>query len=592
MKNTLDNSQTLPQESPAPMVYHAPAGQPGNMMQTPLRIIDILRFGAQQHGDKAVISRTSDAGIIETTYAAILKRTAKLAHALDDLGVLPGERVASLAWNTHRHVELYYAVSGIGAVLHTVNPRLFSEQIEYIICHAADTYLFIDLDFIDLLEPILPRLSSVKGIIVLCDNESMPPLRQLQQNNQTLSLHCYEQFIENKAPHYDWPYFSDEQAAMLCYTSGTTGNPKGVLYSQRSIVLHAQATVSPALLDLREDNVLMPMVTMYHVGAWGAPYAAPLVGCTLVLPGNGMSGQAMWELIDRYQVDIALGVPTIWLNLHHFLSEHGITRLPLKRVCVGGAASPLGLVKTYWENYNVYWQPIWGMTETGPLVTSAPPTRAIMQLPLAERYQRQTTAGRAVFGIEMEIFDSHDHPLPHDGKSSGELRVRGPWICQQYFRHADRSSFPKGWLATGDIAVIDAEGYMRVVDRKKDVIKSGGEWISSLDIENIVSQHTEVHESCVIGVYHPKWDERPLLLVHSKTELTSTGQQEALKGRIYNFLQGKIAKWWTPDDIVFVRNLPHTGTGKLTKNTLREKYHNYLSDRDQNQAAPIARTST
>ncbi|MCC5879202.1 MAG: long-chain fatty acid--CoA ligase [Idiomarina sp.] len=542
----------------------------GNMMQTPLRVIDLLRFAAGQHGDKMIVSRTSDTGIIETTYAATMLRTAQLGHALQALGVEPGDCIASLAWNTHRHMELYYAVSGVGAILHTVNPRLFSEQIEYIINHAEDTYVFVDIDFIDLLLEVLPQLTTVKGVVVLGDSEHLPAAAK---DIQGIEFIAYEPLLAGQPTVYDWPYLDDNQAAMLCYTSGTTGNPKGVLYSQRSIVLHAQATVSPALLDLREDSVLLPMVTMYHVGAWGAPYAAPLVGCTLVLPGNGTSGDAIWELIDRYQVNVALGVPTIWLSLHNYLLEQGIQSLPLKRVCVGGAASPLGLVKTYWETYGIYWQPIWGMTETGPLVTSAPPTDAIMQLPLEQRYQLQTTAGRAVFGIEMDIFDSNDQPLPHDGVTSGELRVRGPWICQQYFRHDDRHSFPNGWLATGDIAVIDAEGYMKVVDRKKDVIKSGGEWISSLDIENIVSQHPQVNECCVIGVRHPKWDERPLLLVHLKANATAN---EATKASIYQSMDGKIAKWWTPDEIVFVDSLPHTGTGKLTKNTLRDQYQDYL----------------
>lgn len=545
----------------------------GNMMQTPMRVIDLLRHGAQQFSHNKIISRTSDLGIVETTYGETMLRTAQLANALDTLGIQAGDCVASLAWNTHRHVELYYAVSGIGAVLHTVNPRLFAEQIEYVIKHAQDTFLFVDVDFLSLISPMLKNLQSVKGVVVLTGDDTV---LQSSKDSLSVTLYGYEQLLKHQPTDYQWPYFDDEQAAMLCYTSGTTGNPKGVLYSQRSIVMHAQASVSSALLDLREDSVLLPMVTMYHVGAWGAPYAAPLVGCTLVLPGSGTSGQSMWELISGYQVNVALGVPTIWLSLHNYLAEQGIEKTPLRRVCVGGAASPIGLVKTYWETYGIYWQPIWGMTETGPLVTSAPPTAAIMGLPLEQRYQLQTTAGRAVFGIEMQIFDNQDQPVPHDGVTSGELRVRGPWICKQYFRNQDRQSFPNGWLATGDIAVIDSNGYMKVVDRKKDVIKSGGEWISSLDIENIVSQHPEVNESCVIGVRHPKWDERPLLLVQRKRNAELS--EDALKQSIYQFLQDKIAKWWTPDDIVFVDSLPHTGTGKLTKNTLREQYVNYLTE--------------
>lgn len=549
-------------------------GKPAQMMAQPLQIIDLLAFASQRFATTKVISRTQDQGIVERNYRQIYQRSAQLAHALNELGIEPGECVASLAWNTHRHMELYYAVSGIGAVLHTVNPRLFSEQIEYIINHAEDTYIFVDLDFLPLIEAIVDALPTVKGVIVLAGTGAMP---ESTMNTAQVALHCYETLLDTHPTTYSWPCVDENAAAMLCYTSGTTGNPKGVLYSQRSIVLHAQATISSGLLNLNEDSVLMPMVTMYHVGAWGAPYAAPLAGATLVLPGHGTSGEAMWELIQSYQVNVALGVPTIWLALHNYLAQHKITSLPLERVCVGGAASPMGLVKTYWEQYGVYWQPIWGMTETGPLVTSAPPTDDIMALPLAQRYQLQTTAGRAVFGIDMEIFDANQQAVAHDGVSQGELRVRGPWICAQYYKNDDLSSFPDGWLATGDIAVIDAQGFMKVVDRKKDVIKSGGEWISSLDIENIVSQHDKVYESCVIGVKHPKWDERPLLLVQPK-ESMAENQHDTLKANIYQHLQGKIAKWWMPDDIIFVDSLPHTGTGKLTKNLLREQYQDYLVD--------------
>ncbi|RUO24397.1 long-chain fatty acid--CoA ligase [Aliidiomarina minuta] len=533
------------------------------MMDTPLRIIDLLRHAATNYPQQQIISRRQEGDIHSTTYAATWKRSAQLARALQDLGVRQGDCIASLAWNTYRHVELYYGVSGYGAVLHTVNPRLFSEQIEYIIQHADDSYVFVDLDFVGMLEHIAPQLPHVKGYIVLTDRQHMP-------ETSLPDVHCYEDLIAGYSDTYAWPEFDENQAALLCYTSGTTGNPKGVLYSHRAMVLHAQATVSESLLGLRSHSVLMPMVAMYHAGAWGAPYAAPLAGCKLVLPGSGMQGDAVWELIREHKVDIGLGVPTVWLTLHNYLQNKGITDVPLQRVCVGGAASPMGLVRAYHEYYNVYWQPIWGMTETGPLATSTPPTADIMALPLEQRFELQTTAGRAAFGVEMDIFDAENQPLPHDGESSGELRVRGPWICSQYFKHEDLSSFPDGWLATGDIAVINPQGYMRVVDRKKDVIKSGGEWISSLEIEDLASQHPMVNESCVIGVKHPKWDERPLLLI-----ITNPGY-EADKQSLYDFLKGKIAKWWTPDDIIFVDQLPHTGTGKLLKNKLRDQYINYL----------------
>src|SRR5690554_163029 len=463
------------------------------MMQTPLLVIDLLHYAAQRFPDQEIVSRLHNNSIHRSTYLQTLKRTAQLAHVLAKLGVKDGDFVASMAWNTHRHVELYYAVAGVGAVLHTVNPRMFSEQIEYVINHANDRFVFVDLGFVEQLEQSVDKLPCVEAYIIMCSEHEMPATKLPKAL-------CYEQLLNAESDYFDWPLLNENQAGSLCYTSGTTGNPKGVLYSQRSMVLHAQASAGPALLDLKEDTVLLPMVAMYHVGAWGAPYAAPLAGCKLVLPGHGMDGASMCQLIQSEGINVGLGVPTIWLTLHNYLLELGITELPLQRVCLGGADSPLGLVKTFDQRYNIYWQPIWGMTETGPLVTSLPPSKSLLALPEHERYQKQTTAGKACFGIEMEIFDTDDQPLPHDGEHSGELRVRGPWICSSYFKVNDAEKFPGGWLATGDIAVIDREGHMKVVDRTKDVIKSGGEWISSLEIESIVSQHEAVNECCVIGV--------------------------------------------------------------------------------------------
>ncbi|TFH71508.1 fatty-acid--CoA ligase [Gammaproteobacteria bacterium LSUCC0112] len=535
----------------------------GNMMDSSLLIIDLLNHGRQRFPQQQVISRRLEGDIHRSNYQEIWQRSAQLAHALLELGVQPGDCIASLAWNTHRHMELYYAVSGIGAVLHTVNPRLFSEQIEYIINHAEDQLVFVDLSFVELLEPLQARLQTVKGFVVMTDEAHMP--------ETTLEpLFCFESLLDDQPIDFTWPRFDENIAAALCYTSGTTGNPKGVLYSHRAMVLHAMATASRELLDLTPDTVLLPMVAMYHAGAWGAPYAAPLSGCKLVLPGNGMDGKSMAELIAAEQVTVGLGVPTIWLTLHNYWSDAGVNKSSLTRVCVGGAASPLGMVKLYQERYGIYWQPIWGMTETGPLATSLPPSPAVMQLPPEQRYTLQTTAGQAAFGVEMGIFGGDDQPLPHDGETTGELRVRGPWICSQYYKNPDLSAFPNGWLATGDIAVIDAEGYMRVVDRKKDVIKSGGEWISSLEIESIVSQHPAVNECCVIGAKHPKWDERPVLIVVGNRGITVDEKDLTL------FLNGKIARWWMPDQILFVEALPKTGTGKVLKNELRDRYGSVL----------------
>lgn len=535
----------------------------GNMMQSPLLIIDLLDHARRHHPGQQVVSRRIEGGLHRSTYLEIWQRSAKLANALNRLDVKPGDCIATLAWNTHRHMELYYGVSGIGAILHTINPRLFHEQIAYIINHAEDQFIFVDLSFVTILESIADQLRTVKGIVVMTDRAHMP-------DSDLDCLHCYEELLETEHSHYDWPPLDENIAASLCYTSGTTGKPKGVLYSHRAMVLHAQATASRELLDLSEDTVLMPMVAMYHAGAWGAPYAAPLAGCKLVLPGAGMDGASMAELIEQEQVSIGLGVPTVWLTLHNYWLEHGIRNNWLQRVCVGGAASPLGMVELYHKHHKVYWQPIWGMTETGPLATSLPPTPRIMALPLDERHKLQTTAGRAAFNVKLAIFDENNQPLPHDGVTSGELRARGPWICSSYYKNTDKSAFPDGWLATGDIAVIDAQGYVRIVDRIKDVVKSGGEWISSLEIESIVSQHEAVSECAVIGAKHRKWDERPILLV------VKNASEQIEAQCIASFLEGKIARWWMPDRVIFVEALPRTGTGKVLKNELREQYGDIL----------------
>ena len=508
-----------------------------------------------------IVTRRLEGDIHRYNYADCFARTGQLAHALTQLGIEPGERVASLAWNTYRHMELYYAVSGLGAVMHTVNPRLFGDQIAWIMNHAESGWVFVDLSFVPLLEQIQDELPNVKGFIIMTDPEHMP---------QTSLAHvlCYETLISNYPAQYDWPDIDENSAALLCYTSGTP-NPK-VMASHRAMVLHAQATIGRDMLDLDSDTVLMPMVTMYHVAARGAPYAAPIAGCKLVFTGDGTSGEAMASMIRAENVTVGLGVPTIWLTLHNYLSEQQLEVPSLARVCVGGAASPLGLVKTYDQTYNVYWQPIWGMTETGPLVYSAPPQGDILARPKEQQYRIQTTAGRPVFGSSRVSMPTINHCL---------MTAKAEVSCKFAATGSPRSTsvtttqqLSDGWLATGDIAVIDEEGFMKVVDRKKDVIKSGGEWISSLDIENIVSQHPAVNESCVIGVKHPKWDERPLLLV-----VLNKGM-DASKADIKAFLDGKIARWWTPG-ILFVDQLPHTGTGKLVKNQLRKDYENYLLEK-------------
>ncbi|GGY56538.1 long-chain-fatty-acid--CoA ligase [Bacterioplanes sanyensis] len=541
----------------------------GNMMPTDLLIPDLLEYAAAHHGDAEIISRRQEGDVHRYGYVDALRRSKRLANALLSLGAQPGDRIATLAWNGYRHFECYYAISGIGAICHTVNPRLYSEQIEFIINHAEDSILLLEPDFIPLLESIAPQLSSIQAMVVMVDSEHMP--------DSTLPLLNYEQLLSQHSDVYSWPRFSSDSAASLCYTSGTTGNPKGVLYSHRSTLLHAFASRSPDALNVSSGSVVMPVVPMYHVCAWGMPYIAPMAGATLVLPGSGMDGASLHELIELAQVDLMLGVPTVWLNLIEHLKRHDLRMDSVRVVGVGGSASPRALVETLDQEYGVYLLPIWGMTETSPLATLGAPSKALMALPAEQRYRRQTTAGKPMFGIELEIFDEYDQPLPHDGHSRGLLRVRGPWVLTAYYKNEKPESFfidqqGRQWFDTGDIAVIDQDSYLHIVDRAKDVVKSGGEWISSIDLENAAIGHPDVNEACVIGVRHPKWDERPLLFIVRRDG------SDINKEDIYDYLQQHVAKWWLPDDILFVQELPHTATGKLQKRTLRDEYNDYLME--------------
>ncbi|MCD8521791.1 MAG: long-chain-fatty-acid--CoA ligase [Saccharospirillaceae bacterium] len=544
------------------------AAATGQMMIQPFIISDLLEYAAAHHGAREIISRRQEGDIHRYTYRDALKRSKQLANALLALGVQPGDRVATLAWNGYRHFECYYAISGIGAICHTVNPRLYTEQIEYIIQHAEDTYVFLDACFAKLLEPVADKLTSVKGFIVMIDADQMPQTSLPDTIN-------YETLIAAHSSELVWPRFPQDTASGLCYTSGTTGNPKGVLYSHASTVLHAYASRNPDALNVSADSVVMPVVPMYHVCAWGMPYIAPMSGATLVLPGDGMDGQSLHELIELADVDLMLGVPTVWLGLIDYLKRNNKRMDSVKTVGVGGSASPKSLVETLDKDYGVYLLPIWGMTETSPLATLGAPTKAMQKMSDDERYRLQTTAGRPMFGIELEIFGEDDQPLPHDGTTRGYLRVRGPWVLTAYYKNEKPDSFfidadGKQWFDTGDIAVIDANSYLQIVDRAKDVVKSGGEWISSIDLENAAVGHPDVKEACVIGVRHQKWDERPLLFI-VKSEESDIDKQD-----IYDFLQSRVAKWWLPDDIIFVEELPHTATGKLQKRTLRDEYIDYL----------------
>lgn len=536
----------------------------GNMMKTPLSIASIIQHAVRQHPHAEIVSRRVEGDIHRYTVGECYRRSCRLAHALRRLGARPGERIATLAWNGYRHVELYYAISGLGAIAHTVNPRLFSAQIEYIVNHAEDSLLFADLSFVPLLDELAGKLPSVRQIVLLCDHAHAPA-------GTRFPFLCYESLLEDEPEEFDWPLFDEDTAACLCYTSGTTGDPKGVLYSHRSTVIHALASCLPDALCLSRDSVVLPVVPMYHVSAWGLPYSALIAGSKLVLPGAGMDGASLFELIEGERADLLLGVPTVWLNLLDYLDCNNRRLAPGTTVAVGGAAAPAALVKRLRDGHDCYLKPLWGMTETSPLATFGGWTAAMVDMSATERERIQTSAGRPIYGIEIEIFDEVGRPLPHDGEHSGALRARGPWVVQRYYR-AERDAASDGWFDTGDVATIDADGYLRIVDRSKDVIKSGGEWISSIALENAALSHASVREACVIGVPHRKWDERPLLLV-------VLVEGRALdKTAIIEHLAAQVAKWWLPDDIVAVAELPHTATGKLHKVPLRERYRDHYAD--------------
>ncbi len=539
----------------------------GLMMNRHLLVSDLLEHAAAQHGQQSIISRSVEGPIVRHTYAQIAQRSRQLAQALLALGAGPGDRIGTLAWNTHRHFEAYYAISGIGAITHTINPRLFPEQLRYIINHADDRILLVDLSFIPLLRQLLPQLPGVEHIILMTDYE--------QQSLQAPDWLCYETLLAEQSPNFSWPRFSDEQASALCYTSGTTGNPKGVLYSHYSTLLHAMAACRADALGITPESCVLPVVPMFHVCAWGVPYAAAMMGSRLILPGAALDGASLTELIQQEQADLLLGVPTVWMGLLRHLHENHIRLQHVKRVVVGGSAAPLSMIREFDENHSAFVVHAWGMTELSPLGTVNLPTPEIMRLPPLERYQHQLKQGRPVFGIELAIFDDKNHRLAHDGKTFGHLRVRGPWVAERYFRHEELSAFEHGWFDTGDIATLDEAGYMQIVDRAKDVIKSGGEWISSIDLENAAMSYSGLREACVIGIPHPRWDERPLLLV-------VPGHEDLDLAALRDHLAAHVARWWLPDSIVVVAELPHTATGKLSKLQLRNQYHDYYLKPEQN----------
>jgi fatty-acyl-CoA synthase len=534
----------------------------GLMMSVPLSIPSLLRHAALNHGDTEIVSRRCEGDIHRYNYREAHSRAKKLANALERLDVRRGDRVATLAWNGYRHFELYYAVSGMGAVIHTVNPRLFPEQIAYIVNHAEDRYVFFDLTFAPLVEKLAPACRGVKGWVAMTDRAHMPKIAVDE-------LLCYEELVEDQRDDYEWPELDEDTAAGLCYTSGTTGNPKGVLFSHRSSVLHAYAISLPDASDYSARSVVLPIVPMFHVNAWGIPYAGPLVGAKLVFPGPGLDGASLYELFEKERVTTSSGVPTVWLGLINYLRQNKLRLSTLKMTVIGGSACPPAMMKTLQEDYGIEVRHGWGMTEMSPVGTVNTAKEKHLALSKEKRFGIALKQGRPLYGVEMKIVDGEGRELPRDGKAFGDLLVRGPWILREYYQGEGGDPLRGGWFPTGDVGTLDPDGYLQITDRSKDVIKSGGEWISSIDLENIAMGHPAVAEAAVIGVSHPKWAERPLLIVVKKPGAEVT-REEMLR-----YYEGKIAKWWLPDDVVFVEQLPHTATGKLSKMTLRQQFEGY-----------------
>jgi acyl-CoA synthetase (AMP-forming)/AMP-acid ligase II len=539
----------------------------GLMQSQGLLISTILKHAARHHPTGEVISRTHHNTTHRTTWPEVERRSRRLARALEKLGIRAGDRVGTLAWNGSRHLEVYYAAPGMGAICHTINPRLHPDDIAYIVNHAEDKVLFVDLSFAPLIGMIAAAIGDhARDVVMLCEPAEVPDVPAAPG----MRLHCYETLMDAADDDYVWPTFDENTASALCYTSGTTGRPKGVLYSHRSTILHAYACAMPDVLDARATSRILPVVPMFHVNAWGIPYVAAMTGCALVLPGRHLDGASLANIFNTERVTMSCGVPTVWLGLLQHLRSSGERLETVTRIMTGGSAAPPLLIDAFRDEYGVVVEHGWGMTELSPVGTYNAPKPAQSGLSGEAATRHMLKQGRILSGIDMKIVDQNNHELPWDGRAFGDLKVRGPWVANAYYGEAPGSALDAdGWFATGDVATIDADGFMEITDRSKDVIKSGGEWISSITLENIAVSHPDVAEAAVIAARHPKWDERPLLLVVARPGHTIDPDQ------VLAIFEGKVAKWWLPDAVIELPDLPHTATGKIQKLALRERWRDH-----------------